>query len=392
MMRIGRAAAAWERHRLQRRRVAARRRRAARARASRAAPIALSIYPWDIVTEMETRLESPQAMLLVVPNGKVKLLNALPFAPADLRRDSLEKAWHAYRDAWRSDEVRAFVGRCRVRARAAAARQRNVADAARSLTAHEDRLRRTAVRRVAPGTPRFTSTRSPNGCARAFPTPCRRTAADTSAKIRSAPRSRAATTPPRANDRGPSGSARRAPAERCRRSRKTSGPRSRDGGEWSAGRRRGAGRRVRSCTTRAEQHHDQLPHLPRHVVRGAREARFEQLLRILRHRRIGVGIRPIEVGARAHDAVEVVSELHVAAEHALVHRTVGGRVVREAHAPRPPVRARAACAASGRRRRSRAPSTAVPGPRGRRSVPRAARRRRRLPRSSSSKASLSRRP
>src|SRR5262249_56610474 len=56
---------------------------------------ALSIYPWDIVTEIETRLESPQAMLLVVPNGKVKLLNALPFAPADLRRDSLETAWRA---------------------------------------------------------------------------------------------------------------------------------------------------------------------------------------------------------------------------------------------------------------------------------------------------------
>jgi hypothetical protein len=31
-------------------------------------------------------MDNPQAMLLVVPNGKVKLLNALPFAPADLRR------------------------------------------------------------------------------------------------------------------------------------------------------------------------------------------------------------------------------------------------------------------------------------------------------------------
>ena len=91
-MRIGRAAAGWDAHRLQRRRMAARRRRAARARGSaRDAGSALSIYPWDIVTEMETRLESPQAMLLVVPNGKVKLLNALPFAPADLRRDSLAR-------------------------------------------------------------------------------------------------------------------------------------------------------------------------------------------------------------------------------------------------------------------------------------------------------------
>jgi MoaA/NifB/PqqE/SkfB family radical SAM enzyme len=73
---------------------------------------ALSIYPWDIVTELRTRLEAPQAMLLVVPNGKVKLLNALPFAPADLRRDSLEEAWQAYRAAWRSSAVRTFVERC----------------------------------------------------------------------------------------------------------------------------------------------------------------------------------------------------------------------------------------------------------------------------------------
>jgi MoaA/NifB/PqqE/SkfB family radical SAM enzyme len=75
--------------------------------------IALSIYPWDILTELEQRLESPQAMLLVVPNGKVKLLNALPFAPADLRRDSIEQAWEAYRNAWRSKEVRDFVAACR---------------------------------------------------------------------------------------------------------------------------------------------------------------------------------------------------------------------------------------------------------------------------------------
>ena len=64
------------------------------------------------MTEIETRLEQPQAMLLVVPNGKVKLLNALPFAPADLRRDSLETAWRAYREAWRAPEVREFVARC----------------------------------------------------------------------------------------------------------------------------------------------------------------------------------------------------------------------------------------------------------------------------------------
>ena len=113
MMRIGRAAATWDDIACSddewQRAAAALRAHAA----ERGAPIVLSIYPWDIVTEMETRLESPQAMLLVVPNGKVKLLNALPFAPADLRRDSLAKAWQAYRDAWRTDEVRRFVGACR---------------------------------------------------------------------------------------------------------------------------------------------------------------------------------------------------------------------------------------------------------------------------------------
>ena len=112
LMRIGRAAAAWDTLACSddewQVAVAALGERAA----SRGGPT-LSIYPWDIVTEMETRLESPQAMLLVVPNGKVKLLNALPFAPADLRRDSLQDAWHAYRAAWRTTEVRDFVLRCR---------------------------------------------------------------------------------------------------------------------------------------------------------------------------------------------------------------------------------------------------------------------------------------
>ena len=112
-MRIGRAALAWDAIGL----TDEAWQRAANALRAHAqacgAHIGLAIYPWDIVTEMETRLASPQAMLLVVPNGKVKLLNALPFSPADLRVDSLETAWTAYRDAWRTAEVRDFIGRCR---------------------------------------------------------------------------------------------------------------------------------------------------------------------------------------------------------------------------------------------------------------------------------------
>lgn len=113
LMRIGRAAANWDRIGCSddewQRAADALRQRASTSEAS----IALSIYPWDIVTEMERRVESPQAMLLIVPNGKVKLLNALPFCPADLRRDSLAQAWAAYLKAWRSNEVREFVAACR---------------------------------------------------------------------------------------------------------------------------------------------------------------------------------------------------------------------------------------------------------------------------------------
>ena len=112
LMRLGRAAQDWERlapsETQWREAVEALRLKAA----EQPCDMALSIYPWDILTELRTRLESPQAMLLVVPNGKVKLLNALPFAVADLRRDTIDEAWRAYRDAWRSQPVRAFVERC----------------------------------------------------------------------------------------------------------------------------------------------------------------------------------------------------------------------------------------------------------------------------------------
>lgn len=112
MMRIGRAATDWDRIACTdtdwEQTVAMLRERAQ----GLSAATNLSIYPWDILTEMSRRRHSPQAMLLIVPNGKVKLLNALPFAPADLRYDSLAHAWQAYREAWRSPEVGQFIAAC----------------------------------------------------------------------------------------------------------------------------------------------------------------------------------------------------------------------------------------------------------------------------------------
>jgi MoaA/NifB/PqqE/SkfB family radical SAM enzyme len=112
MMRLGRAAASWDKlacSQFDWEQMALDLHEHARLEAA----IRLSIYPWDIITEMQRRLESPQAMLLIVPNGKVKLLNALPFAVADLRHDTLSRAWRRYLDGWRAPQVRAFVAACR---------------------------------------------------------------------------------------------------------------------------------------------------------------------------------------------------------------------------------------------------------------------------------------
>src|SRR6478736_2711045 len=102
LMRIGRAASDWQRIACSDEQwsdaVLQLRERAA----SMASTIALSIYPWDIVTEMERRLDNPQAMLLIVPNGRVKLLNALPFALARYAQRQLGDGLPPCRYSWSS--------------------------------------------------------------------------------------------------------------------------------------------------------------------------------------------------------------------------------------------------------------------------------------------------
>ena len=63
-------------------------------------PMELCYTPFELADALRDGLAEPPATLLVLPNGWVKVAAALPQVCADLRRDSLVKAWTAYREAW----------------------------------------------------------------------------------------------------------------------------------------------------------------------------------------------------------------------------------------------------------------------------------------------------
>ena len=52
---------------------------------------------------------SPAALLIVLPNGLVKLINALPFVCGDFRRQSLTEIWGNFERAWQDPRVAKFI-------------------------------------------------------------------------------------------------------------------------------------------------------------------------------------------------------------------------------------------------------------------------------------------
>ena len=62
-----------------------------------------------LLEELRYRLHHPAALLIVLPNGLVKLINALPFVCGDLRRQSLAEIWASFQRAWRDPRVADFV-------------------------------------------------------------------------------------------------------------------------------------------------------------------------------------------------------------------------------------------------------------------------------------------
>lgn len=68
-------------------------------------------YADDVIQELKYRLESPSASVLVLPNGKAKLINSLPFVCGDLRKQSLSQVWENYKKAWKNPDVIDFIGK-----------------------------------------------------------------------------------------------------------------------------------------------------------------------------------------------------------------------------------------------------------------------------------------
>lgn len=68
-------------------------------------------YPYDVIEELKYRLECPSASLLVIPNGKVKLIGTLPFICGDLKKQSLSQIWENYKKAWKNPEVVEFTNK-----------------------------------------------------------------------------------------------------------------------------------------------------------------------------------------------------------------------------------------------------------------------------------------
>jgi MoaA/NifB/PqqE/SkfB family radical SAM enzyme len=62
-----------------------------------------------LVEELRYRLQHPAALLIVLPNGLVKLINALPFICGDLRTQSLGEVWANFKRAWTDPRVARFV-------------------------------------------------------------------------------------------------------------------------------------------------------------------------------------------------------------------------------------------------------------------------------------------
>jgi len=66
-------------------------------------------YPYDVIEELRYRRDSPAASLLILPDGRVKLIGPLPFLCGQVGLHSLQEIWERYKRAWKEPQVREYI-------------------------------------------------------------------------------------------------------------------------------------------------------------------------------------------------------------------------------------------------------------------------------------------
>jgi MoaA/NifB/PqqE/SkfB family radical SAM enzyme len=66
-------------------------------------------HEMGLLEELRYRLENPAALFIILPNGLVKLINALPFVCGDLRKSGVTDIWANFQTAWKDPKVAQFV-------------------------------------------------------------------------------------------------------------------------------------------------------------------------------------------------------------------------------------------------------------------------------------------
>jgi MoaA/NifB/PqqE/SkfB family radical SAM enzyme len=66
-------------------------------------------HEMGLLEELQYRRHHPAALLILLPNGLVKIVNALPFICGDLRKQSLADVWSNFQRAWKDERVTGFI-------------------------------------------------------------------------------------------------------------------------------------------------------------------------------------------------------------------------------------------------------------------------------------------
>ncbi|MBP1357082.1 MAG: hypothetical protein JZD40_01130 [Sulfolobus sp.] len=66
-------------------------------------------HPRDIAEELQIKFKQPTGNPIITANGKVKLINSVPYVVADVRKHSFEEMWERYKKGWKHPKVAEYV-------------------------------------------------------------------------------------------------------------------------------------------------------------------------------------------------------------------------------------------------------------------------------------------